>query len=88
MILESAPIRRSGSLPCWAPRKLLRWIRWQQCADLFLEVDERLLAHLEESVLPPVEIHHEGDDPTKDDDQHDGGERAAPTMTTVTAMAR
>ena len=40
--------------------------RWP---DLLLEIDDRLLVNLEEAVARPVEIDHEGDDRTKDDDQ-------------------
>jgi len=49
-------------------------------ADLLLEVDERLLAHLNESLTRSVEIDHEGNDRAKDDHQPDGGEGAAPQV--------
>ena len=57
---------------------LLGWIRWQPSSDLLLEVDERLLAHLEESIPGSVEVDYECDDCAQYDEQHDGGDGTAP----------
>lgn len=55
-------------------RQLPGWIRWRKCSDLLLQINERLLAYLEESVARSIEIHHEGDNRTKEGNQHDGSE--------------
>ncbi len=58
--------------------RLAQWSHWRQLSDLLHEVQDGLLAHLKKSVTRSVEIDHERDDPSQDDNQNDRGEGAAP----------